>query len=85
MRRDIFTEDHELFRRQVRRFVEKEIAPQVAAWNARGMSDRDSWRRAVVAMAARSEPAPGSVMATPRSTSPDTAPGAQRRFCSSVP
>ena len=46
MRRDIFTEEHELFRRQVRRFVEKEIAPQVAVWNARGMSDRDSWRRA---------------------------------------
>jgi acyl-CoA dehydrogenase len=46
MRRDIFSEDHELFRRQVRRFVEKEVAPQVAEWNARGMSDRDTWRRA---------------------------------------
>ena len=28
MRRDIFTEEHELFRGQVRRFVEKEIAPE---------------------------------------------------------
>src|SRR4029450_6772100 len=46
MRRDVFTEDPELFRRQVRRFVEKEIAPKVAEWNARGMSDRESWRRA---------------------------------------
>jgi acyl-CoA dehydrogenase len=46
MRRDIFSEDHELFRRQVRRFVEKEVAPKVAEWNARGMSDRDTWRRA---------------------------------------
>jgi acyl-CoA dehydrogenase len=46
MRRDIFSEEHELYRRQVRRFVEKEIAPQVATWNARGMSDRDTWRRA---------------------------------------
>ena len=46
MRRDIFTEEHELFRRQVRRFVEKEIAPQVGAWTARGMSDRETWRRA---------------------------------------
>jgi acyl-CoA dehydrogenase len=46
MRRDIFTEDHDLFRSQVRRFVEKEVAPKVADWNARGMSDRDTWRRA---------------------------------------
>ncbi len=46
MRRDIFTEEHELFRQQFRRFAEKEIEPKVAAWNARGMSDRDTWRRA---------------------------------------
>ena len=46
MRRDIFTGDHDLFRSQVRRFVEKEVAPKVADWNARGMSDRDTWRRA---------------------------------------
>jgi acyl-CoA dehydrogenase len=46
MRRDIFSEDHDLFRSQVRRFVEKEIAPKVADWNARGMSDRETWRRA---------------------------------------
>jgi len=46
MRRDIFSEDHDLFRSQVRRFVEKEVAPKVADWNARGMSDRETWRRA---------------------------------------
>jgi acyl-CoA dehydrogenase len=46
MRRDIFTEEHELFRSQVRRFVEKEVASKVAEWNARGMSDRETWRRA---------------------------------------
>jgi acyl-CoA dehydrogenase len=46
MRRDIFTEDHDLFRSQVRRFVDKEVAPKVADWNARGMSDRETWRRA---------------------------------------
>ncbi|HVP27589.1 MAG TPA: acyl-CoA dehydrogenase family protein [Myxococcota bacterium] len=45
MRRDIFSEEHELFRAQFRRFAEKEIAPKVAEWNARGMSDRDTWRR----------------------------------------
>ena len=27
MRRDVFSEDHELFRRQVRRFVEKDVLP----------------------------------------------------------
>ncbi len=45
MRRDLFSEEHELFRSQFRRFAEKEIAPKVAAWNARGMSDRETWRR----------------------------------------
>jgi len=46
MRRDIFTPEHELFREQFRRFAEKEIAPKVETWNARGMSDRETWRRA---------------------------------------
>ena len=46
MRREIFTEEHELFRQQFRRFAEKEIEPKVATWNARGMSDRDTWQRA---------------------------------------
>ncbi len=46
MRRDIFTEEHEQFREQFRRFAEREIAPKVEEWNRRGMSDRESWRRA---------------------------------------
>ena len=46
MRRDVFSEEHELFRQQVRKFVDKEIAPKVEHWNARGMSDRESWKRA---------------------------------------
>jgi len=46
MRRDLFTEEHELFRAQVRRFVEKEVAPKVEEWNARGTSDRETWKRA---------------------------------------
>jgi len=46
MRRDVFSEEHELFRQQVRKFVEKEVAPKVEHWNARGMSDRDTWKRA---------------------------------------
>ena len=46
MRRDVFGEEHQLFRQQVRRFVEKEVAPKVEHWNARGMSDRETWKRA---------------------------------------
>src|SRR5262249_30434436 len=46
MRRDVFTEEHELFRQQVRRFVDKEVAPRVEHWNARGTSDRETWKRA---------------------------------------
>jgi len=45
MRRTIFTEDHELFREQFRRFVEKEIEPKIATWNQVGVSDRDIWKR----------------------------------------
>jgi acyl-CoA dehydrogenase len=45
MKRDIFAPEHDLFRAQFRRFAEKEIAPKVAQWNERGMSDRETWRR----------------------------------------
>ncbi|HVN87274.1 MAG TPA: acyl-CoA dehydrogenase family protein [Candidatus Binatia bacterium] len=46
MRRDIFTEEHQQFREQFKRFAEREIVPKVEGWNARGMSDRETWRRA---------------------------------------
>ena len=45
MRREIFSQEHELFRDQFRRFADREIVPRVEGWNARGMSDRDSWRK----------------------------------------
>jgi acyl-CoA dehydrogenase len=45
MQRGIFTQEHELFRAQFRRFAEKEIEPKIGGWNARGMSDRETWRR----------------------------------------
>jgi acyl-CoA dehydrogenase len=45
MRREIFSEEHELFRSECRRFVEAEIAPKVAGWNRDGVTDRESWRR----------------------------------------
>jgi acyl-CoA dehydrogenase len=45
MRREIFTEEHELFRTQVRRLIETEIAPKIPKWNRDGMSDRESWQK----------------------------------------
>jgi acyl-CoA dehydrogenase len=45
MRREIFTEEHEIFRNQVRRFAETELEPKIPEWNRAGMSDRDSWRK----------------------------------------
>jgi acyl-CoA dehydrogenase len=45
MRREILTEEHEMFRAQVRRFAETELAPKVPEWNRVGMSDRESWRK----------------------------------------
>ena len=47
MRRDIFSEEHEMFRAQVRRFVDTEIEPKVLEWNRVGMSDRASWRAGI--------------------------------------
>ncbi len=45
MRREIFTEEHEMFRAQVAKFVDNEIVPKIEQWNRNGMSDRESWRK----------------------------------------
>jgi acyl-CoA dehydrogenase len=45
VKRDVYGEDHELYREQFRRFAEKEIAPKIAGWNEAGMPDRETWRR----------------------------------------
>jgi acyl-CoA dehydrogenase len=45
MRRDIFTDEHEMFRSQVRRFADTELGPKIPEWNRMGMSDRESWRK----------------------------------------
>ena len=45
MRREIFSEEHEMFRDQVRRFAETELVPKIPQWNRDGMSDRESWRK----------------------------------------
>ncbi|HVR31241.1 MAG TPA: acyl-CoA dehydrogenase family protein [Acidimicrobiia bacterium] len=40
MRRTLYDEDHELFRRSVRAFVETEIVPHYATWETNGVVDR---------------------------------------------
>src|SRR5258705_1786424 len=45
MRRDIFSDEHELFRSQFKRFAQAEIVPKIAGWDEKGMSDRASWKR----------------------------------------
>jgi acyl-CoA dehydrogenase len=44
--RDVFREDHELFRVQVRRYVEREIVPNHAQWERDGVVPKEAWRRA---------------------------------------
>ncbi len=45
MRRDIFSEEHEIFRAQFERFAAREIEPKIAGWNRAGITDRETWRR----------------------------------------
>ena len=45
MRREVFTDEHEHFRSEFRRFAELEIMPHLADWNARGRSDPAVWRK----------------------------------------
>jgi alkylation response protein AidB-like acyl-CoA dehydrogenase len=44
--RTIFSEDHEIFRQSVRRFVETELVPHHAAWEDAGIVPREAWRKA---------------------------------------
>ena len=44
--RNVFREDHEQYREQVRRFVENEIAPHHAAWEKNGAVSREAWLKA---------------------------------------
>ena len=45
MQRDLFTDEHEMFRAQFKRFAAREIEPKIAQWNRNGITDRDTWRR----------------------------------------
>ena len=41
----LFTSEHELLRRTIRAFVEKEITPHVAAWENDGRIPRELWKK----------------------------------------
>ncbi|MFF1355125.1 acyl-CoA dehydrogenase family protein [Streptomyces sp. NPDC058297] len=45
MRRDVYTEDHEMFREVVRQFFEKEVVPHLPEWEAAGLVPRELFRR----------------------------------------
>ncbi|HLT00525.1 MAG TPA: acyl-CoA dehydrogenase family protein [Geminicoccaceae bacterium] len=46
MDRDLFGEEHEMFRQAFRQFLEREVVPNQARWNQAGMVDREAWRKA---------------------------------------
>ncbi len=46
MKRDIFTDEHTMFRAAVRQFIAQEVTPYHADWEAAGQVPRDIWRKA---------------------------------------
>ncbi len=46
LKRDLFTSDHDMFRDQVRRFIETEIEPYHEAWDEDGVVSREVWEKA---------------------------------------
>ncbi|TKC95205.1 acyl-CoA dehydrogenase family protein [Polyangium fumosum] len=46
MDRNLFREEHELFRTSFRRFVDREIKPHQERWMEEGSVDREAWRKA---------------------------------------
>jgi acyl-CoA dehydrogenase len=43
--RAVFREDHDLFRDQVRRFVDRELVPHLAQWEHDGIVPKEVWRK----------------------------------------
>ena len=44
--RTVFDSEHDLLREQVRRFFEREVAPDYASWEKQGYVPREFWRKA---------------------------------------
>lgn len=45
-RRTAFSEEHDLFREQVRRFLDRELTPHLTRWEEQGEIDKSFWRKA---------------------------------------
>ena len=45
MRRDLFDDDHELYRESIRAFIEHEIVPHYAEWERAGIVPREVFTR----------------------------------------
>jgi acyl-CoA dehydrogenase len=45
MAHPLFTDEHEMLRRSIRAFVEKEVTPHIAVWEEAGRIPRELWRR----------------------------------------
>jgi len=46
LKRKIFNEDHELFRDQFRKFLDKEVVPNIEQWDKDGIVSREVWLKA---------------------------------------
>lgn len=46
MERTIFESEHDAFRSSVRQFLDKEVVPNLPAWEAAGIADRDLFTKA---------------------------------------
>ncbi len=45
MEYDLFSEEHQIFRRTVKEFVAREVTPHIEEWNQAGDTPRSLWRR----------------------------------------
>jgi len=46
LERNLFKEEHELFRKSFKTFVEREVTPNQPRWNEQHMVDRETWKKA---------------------------------------
>jgi acyl-CoA dehydrogenase len=46
MQRTLFNEEHDLYRKSVRQFLDREVVPHQKRWREEGIVDREAWRKA---------------------------------------
>ncbi|MBD88972.1 MAG: acyl-CoA dehydrogenase [Deltaproteobacteria bacterium] len=46
MERDLYSEEHEIFRKMFRAFLDREVVPHQEEWRRNGQVDREIWRKA---------------------------------------